>query len=57
LTGLKNRVLELAGDTGLREKLGRCGQQFGREYFAVEKMVDAIYHLYRKLAAEHGLHL
>ena len=57
LTGLKNRVLQLAGDTGLREKLGSCGQQFVREHFAVEKMVDAIYHLYRKLAAGRGTRL
>ncbi len=57
LTGLKNRMLQLAGDAGLREKLGRCGQQFVRENFAVEKMVDAIYNLYLKLAAEHGLRL
>ena len=27
LTGLKNRLLQLAGDAGLREKLGQCGQQ------------------------------
>jgi glycosyltransferase involved in cell wall biosynthesis len=51
LTGLKNRLLQLAGDAALREKLGRSGQNFVRENFAVEKMVDAIYHLYLKLAA------
>jgi glycosyltransferase involved in cell wall biosynthesis len=54
LTGLKNRLLQLAGDAALREKLGRCGQQFVRENFAVEKMVDAIYNLYLKLAAGRG---
>ena len=39
----------------LRERLGRRGQQFVRENFPVEKMVDDQYHLYLKLAAEHGL--
>ena len=51
LTGLKNRLLQLAGDAALREKLGQSGQEFVRENFAVEKMVDAIYNLYLKLAA------
>ena len=49
LTGLKNRLLQLAGDSALRERLGRSGQDFVRENFAVEKMVDAIYNLYLKL--------
>jgi glycosyltransferase involved in cell wall biosynthesis len=51
LTALKNRLLQLAGDAALREKLGRSGQDFVRENFAVEKMVDSIYNLYLKLAA------
>jgi glycosyltransferase involved in cell wall biosynthesis len=51
LTTLKNRLLQLAGDAALREQFGRSGQQFVRENFAVEKMVDAIYNLYLKLAA------
>jgi glycosyltransferase involved in cell wall biosynthesis len=49
------RLLQLANDAPLRECLGRRGQQFVCENFAVEKMVDAIYHLYLKLAADHGL--
>jgi glycosyltransferase involved in cell wall biosynthesis len=49
------RLLQLANDAPLRERLGRRGQQFVRENFAVEKMVDAIYNLYLKLAADHGL--
>jgi glycosyltransferase involved in cell wall biosynthesis len=49
------RLLQLANDAPLRECLGRRGQQFVRENFAVDKMVDAIYHLYLKLAADHGL--
>jgi len=54
LIGLKSRVLQLAGDAGLRAKLGGCGRQFVCEHFAVEKMVDAVYQLYLKLAAERG---
>jgi len=45
------RLLQLANDAPLREQLGRRGRQFVRENFAVEKMVDAIYNLYLKLAA------
>jgi glycosyltransferase involved in cell wall biosynthesis len=48
------RLLQLANDAPLRERLGRRGQQYVRENFAVEKMVDAIYNLYLKLAADHG---
>ena len=51
LGSLKNRLVQLAGDAVLREKLGRRGQQFVGENFAVEKMVDAIYNLYLKLAS------
>jgi glycosyltransferase involved in cell wall biosynthesis len=51
LAGLKDRLLQLAGDSALRETLGRSGQGFVRENFAVEKMVDAIYNLYLKLMA------
>jgi glycosyltransferase involved in cell wall biosynthesis len=57
LTTLKNRLLQLASDAALREKLGWSGQDFVRENFAVEKMVDAIYNLYLKLAAERGIRL
>jgi glycosyltransferase involved in cell wall biosynthesis len=51
VTGLKNRLLQLAGDPALCRKLGRSGAEFVRENFAVEKMVDAIYNLYLKLIA------
>ncbi len=46
----------LATRPELRERLGRRGQQFVRENFPVEKMVDDQYHLYLKLAAERGIH-
>jgi glycosyltransferase involved in cell wall biosynthesis len=51
------RLLQLANDAPLRERLGRRGQRFVRENFAVEQMVDNLYHLYRKLAAERGMNL
>jgi glycosyltransferase involved in cell wall biosynthesis len=47
---LKNRLLQLAGDPVLCQKLGRAGQDFARENFPVEKMVREIYNLYMKLA-------
>ena len=34
---------------------GQSGSDFVRENFAVEKMVDGIYNLYLKLAADRGL--
>ena len=49
------RLLQLANDAPLRERLGRRGQQFGRENFAVEQMVDSLYNLYLKLAAAVGV--
>jgi glycosyltransferase involved in cell wall biosynthesis len=42
--------LRLTNDIALRERLGNHGQQFVRKNFAVEKMVDALYNLYLKLA-------
>ncbi|MGD0744563.1 MAG: glycosyltransferase family 4 protein [Verrucomicrobiota bacterium] len=51
LTGLTHRLLQLANSPVLCNKLGQTGRDFVRENFAVEKMVDSIYHLYLKLAA------
>lgn len=48
---LSERVLRLAQAPGLREKLGRQGRQFVRERFSVERMVDDLDRLYRKLVA------
>jgi glycosyltransferase involved in cell wall biosynthesis len=45
------RLLQLASDAPLRERLGRRGQQFVRENFVVEQMVDNLYYLYLKLTA------
>ncbi len=55
LTGLKNRLLQLAGDSALRDRLGQRGQDFVSRNFSVEGMVEGIYNLYRKLAGERGL--
>lgn len=52
VVSLKNRLLQLADAPTLCQELGRSGTVFVRENFAVEKMVDAIYNLYLKLAAE-----
>ena len=46
---LQQRVLELARDASLRERLGRRGQSLVQAWFSVEKMVDDLIMLYRKL--------
>ena len=53
LATLKTRLLQLAGDAALCQRLGQTGQQFALENFPVEKMVRDIYHLYMRLAANH----
>ena len=55
LEGLKDRLLQLAKDPALREKFGWHGQNFVRQNFSVEGMVDGIYALYQKLVAKRGL--
>jgi glycosyltransferase involved in cell wall biosynthesis len=52
LKTLAERLAQLAEDPALRERLGRRGQEFVRENFAVETMVETIYALYQKLAQE-----
>ncbi len=49
LPGLRERLLRLAQDPVLRERLGRRGQQFVRERFGVQRMVDDLYQLYQRL--------
>ena len=55
ISAAAQRLLLLANDAALRQKLGHCGQQFVRENFSVEKMVNDQYTVYQKLAAERGL--
>jgi glycosyltransferase involved in cell wall biosynthesis len=49
------RLLQLAVDPSLREKLGRNGSAFVRENFAVEKMVVDQYTVYQQLTARRSL--
>ena len=51
LKSLNEKIIQLSGDGKLREQFGSRGQNFVRENFSVEKMVDAIYTLYLKLIA------
>jgi glycosyltransferase involved in cell wall biosynthesis len=46
---LQERILLLANKPELRQRFGTTGQKLVRECFPVEKMVDEIYDLYRKL--------
>jgi glycosyltransferase involved in cell wall biosynthesis len=46
---LTDRLLRLARDSDLRERLGRQGQQFVRARFPVQLMVDELYQLYLHL--------
>ncbi|HEV7926115.1 MAG TPA: glycosyltransferase [Verrucomicrobiae bacterium] len=46
---LAQRLAQLAEDAPLRERLGRRGQEFVRENFAVATMVENIYALYQEL--------
>jgi glycosyltransferase involved in cell wall biosynthesis len=48
---LRERVLRLAEDTALRQRLGRQGQGFVQERFAVQKMVDDLHQLYLRLGS------
>jgi glycosyltransferase involved in cell wall biosynthesis len=57
LKNLAEKIIQLADDHSLREKLGRTGRVLAHKNFAVEKMVDDVYDLYLKLAAECGLRL
>ncbi len=47
------RLLLLARDHGLRAEFGQRGQEFVRENFTVERMVETIYLLYEKLVRAH----
>jgi glycosyltransferase involved in cell wall biosynthesis len=51
LTVLRKRLGQLVAAPALRERLGRQGQEFVRERFGVEKMVDDLFALYLKLAS------
>jgi glycosyltransferase involved in cell wall biosynthesis len=48
---LRQRLLQLAHDPALRERLGRRGQQLVKECFPVERMVEQLHALYLRLEA------
>jgi glycosyltransferase involved in cell wall biosynthesis len=54
LEALADRIVQLANDVALRERLGRRGQQFVKQWFPVERMIDALDALYRRLAQGRG---
>jgi glycosyltransferase involved in cell wall biosynthesis len=49
---LRLRLLQLAGDAALRQRLGQAGRDFVRERFSRQRMVDDLYDLYLRLARE-----
>jgi glycosyltransferase involved in cell wall biosynthesis len=49
---LTNRLLQLANDPGLRERFGHEGREFVQAKFSVERMVEELYELYRRLAKQ-----
>jgi glycosyltransferase involved in cell wall biosynthesis len=51
LTKLTFRLLQLAADPVLRQRLGQQGQALVRDAFSVERMVDELDALYARLAA------
>jgi glycosyltransferase involved in cell wall biosynthesis len=51
---LAERLLQLASDSALRERLGQHGQQLVKEWFPVERMVDDLHALYLRLASTHA---
>ena len=51
---LTGRLLQLANDPALRERLGHHGRQLVRDCFPVERMVNDLHALYLRLAASHA---
>jgi glycosyltransferase involved in cell wall biosynthesis len=52
VNGLMAAMKRLVDDAVLRRRLGQRGQEFVRERFPVERMVDDLYALYMKLIAQ-----
>ncbi len=48
------KLLQLAHDPALRQRLGQAGASFVKDNFSIEKMVNDQYTIYQKLAAERG---
>ncbi len=49
---LKQRILDLAQQPELRNRMGTRGQELAREWFSVSNMVTSIHSLYRQLGVE-----
>jgi glycosyltransferase involved in cell wall biosynthesis len=47
---LADRLSEVAGDRGLRERMGRAGRERALELFSVDRMVNATAELYEEIA-------
>jgi len=54
IAGVAERVLRLADEADLRNRLGLRGRTLVHDRFSVERMVQTQYDLYRRLAVEHG---
>ena len=55
IDGLADRLGRLAGDPELARRMGEAGRKRMRERYSVERLVDDVDALYRKLLAEKGL--
>jgi glycosyltransferase involved in cell wall biosynthesis len=55
LFGLTERLVQLARDPALCERLGRRGQELVKQWFPVERMVEQLHALYLKLSTRHGI--
>jgi len=54
LDSFRERVLQLAREPVLRERLGQQGRWLVKERFSVQRMVDELHSLYQKLANQLG---
>jgi glycosyltransferase involved in cell wall biosynthesis len=55
LSGLRQRLAELAARPALCSRLGEAGREWVRNRFSAERMVTELEELYRRLAPDHGI--
>ena len=55
LTALAERLLQLANDAALRQRLGQSGREFVKARFSVEQMVDDLHRLYVRLVEQNNI--
>jgi len=53
--GLTERLVQLARDPALCQRLGRRGQELVKQWFPVERMVDQLHALYLKLSTGYAI--